>query len=126
MRAVDTNVLVGLLTRGDVRQTASAESFIAQGAWVSVLGLAEAVRVLDSVYQLSSAGQAKAVEMLLSHRQLAVQDHETIASALALFRAKPSLGFSECLMLEMARKAGHLPLGTFDRNLGKIGGAQKL
>jgi predicted nucleic-acid-binding protein len=126
MRAVDTNVLVRLLTRDDVRQTASAESFIAQGAWVSVLGLAEAVWVLDSVYELSSADQAKAIEMLLSHRQLAVQDHETIASALALFRAKPSLGFSDCLMLEMARKAGHLPLGTFDRNLGKIDGAQKL
>jgi hypothetical protein len=25
-----------------------------------------------------------------------------------------------------ARKAGHLPLGTFDRNLSKIGGAEKL
>jgi hypothetical protein len=25
------------------------------------------------------------------------------------------LGFSDCLILETARKAGHLPLGTFDR-----------
>lgn len=64
--------------------------------------------------------------MLLSHQQLTLQDRETIASALALFRAKLSLGFSDCLMLEMARKAGNLPLGTFDRNLGKIEGAQKL
>jgi len=126
MRAVDTNVLVGLLTRDHMRQTASAESFIAKGAWVSVLALAEAVRVLDSVYELSSVDQARAIEMLLSHQQLTVQDGETIASALALFRTKPSLGFSDCLMLEMARKAGHLPLGTFDRNLGKIDGAQKL
>jgi predicted nucleic-acid-binding protein len=109
-----------------MRQTASAESFIAKGAWVSVLALAEAVRVLDSVYELSSVDQARAIEMLLSHQQLTVQDGETIASALALFRTKPSLGFSDCLMLEMARKAGHLPLGTFDRNLGKIDGAQKL
>jgi len=43
-----------------------------------------------------------------------------------LFRAKPSLGFSDCLMIELARRAGHLPLGTFDRSLGKIEGAQKL
>jgi predicted nucleic acid-binding protein len=64
--------------------------------------------------------------MLLSHQQLTVQDRETVAAALALFRIKPSLGFSDCLMLEMARKAGHLPLGTFDRHLGKIEGAQKL
>ncbi len=126
MRAVDTNVLVRLLTRDDMRQTALAESFIAKGAWVSLLALAEAVWVLDSVYELRSADQAKAIEMLLSHQQLALQDRETIASALALFRAKPSLGFSDCLMLEMARKAGNPPLGTFDRNLGKIDGAQKL
>jgi predicted nucleic acid-binding protein len=36
------------------------------------------------------------------------------------------LGFSDCLVLEIARKAGHLPLGTFDRNLSKLDGAQKL
>lgn len=126
MRAVDTNALLRLLTRDDLRQTASAESFIVKGAWVSVLALAEAVWVLDSVYELSSGDQAKAIEMLLNHQQLTVQDGEIVAAALALFRQKPSLGFSGCLMLEMARKAGHLPLGTFDRNLGKIQGAQKL
>jgi predicted nucleic acid-binding protein len=43
-----------------------------------------------------------------------------------LFRAKPSLGFSDCLILNLARNAGHLPLGTFDRNLGKVDGAHKL
>ena len=40
MRAVDTNVLVRLLTRDDIPQTTSAETFIAKGAWVSVLALA--------------------------------------------------------------------------------------
>jgi hypothetical protein len=29
-------------------------------------------------------------------------------------------------MVEVARKAGHLPLGTFDRDLGKVDGAQQL
>ncbi len=43
-----------------------------------------------------------------------------------LFRSRPSLGFSDCLMLQVAEKAGHLPLGTFDRSLGKIEGTQKL
>jgi len=36
------------------------------------------------------------------------------------------VGFSDCLLLELARKAGHLPLGTFDRNLSKLPGAQSL
>jgi hypothetical protein len=29
-------------------------------------------------------------------------------------------------MLEIARKAGHLPLGTFDRSLARADGTQKL
>jgi predicted nucleic-acid-binding protein len=126
MRAVDTNVLVRLITRDDSRQVASAESFIDKGAWVSVLALAEATWVLATVYELSSKDLAKAIEMLLDHRDLVLQDPETVAAALDLFRAKPALGFSDCLMLQLARKAGHLQLGTFDRNLAKVEGTQKL
>jgi predicted nucleic acid-binding protein len=36
------------------------------------------------------------------------------------------VNFSDCLVLELARKAGHLPLGTFDRSLSKLDGVQKL
>ena len=126
MRAVDTNVLVRLITRDDARQTSAAESFIRNGAWVSMLALAEAVWVLGTVYDLTAREQAAAIEMLLNHRDLVMQDGETLAAALELFRTKPSLGFSDCLMLEVARKAGHLPLGTFDRNLAKTAGGQKL
>ena len=126
MRAVDTNVLVRLITRDDVRQTASAESFIDKGAWVPVLALADAAWRLARVYGLSSKDLASAIEMLLNHQDLVLQDPETVSAALELFRAKPALGFSDCLMLQLARKAGHLPLGTFDRNLAKVEGTQKL
>jgi predicted nucleic-acid-binding protein len=125
MRAVDTNVLVRLITRDDSRQVAAAESFVEKGAWVSVLVLAETAWVLTSVYGLSSKDLAGAVEMLLNHRRLVVQDAETVARALELFRARPALGLSDCLILHLARKAGHLPLGTFDRNLATVEGAQK-
>jgi predicted nucleic-acid-binding protein len=126
MRAVDTNVLVRLIARDDFRQTASAESFIEKGAWVSVLTLAEAAWVLATVYELSAKDLARAIEMLLNHQDLVLQDAETVAGALELFRSKPALGFSDCLILQLARKAGHLPLGTFDRNLSKVDGAQRL
>lgn len=126
MRAVDTNVLVRLIARDDTRQTASAEAFVATGAWVSLLALTETFWVLASVYELKAEDQARAIEMLLDHRQLVLQDHESVTAALQLFRSKPSLGFSDCLVLETARRAGHLPLGTFDRKLGKIDGAHKL
>lgn len=87
MRAVDTNVLVRLMTRDDAGQAAAAEAFVAHGAWVP---------------------------------------HVAVAAAVALFRQWPKVGFSDCLMVEVARKAGHTPLGTFDRGSGKIAGAQRL
>src|SRR5512139_1873161 len=54
------------------------------------------------------------------------QDPDVVGAALGHFRRKPSLGFSDCLVLEIARKSGQLPLGTFDRNLGRLDGAQRL
>ena len=126
MRAIDTDVLVRLIVRDDPAQTASATNFIQGGVWASVLAIAEATWVLSRVYGLSSKELAAAIEMLLNNGSLVLQDSETIAEALDLFRKKPSLGFSDCLMLQLARKAGHLPLGTFDRDLGKIEGTQKL
>ena len=126
MRVVDTNILVRLATRDDAKQVAAAEAFIATGAWVSHLVLAEAMWVLASVYDLSPAAIATAVELFLNHRDLSLQDADVVAAALVHFRKRPRLGFSDCLMLEVARKAGHLPLGTFDRELSKLDGAQRL
>jgi predicted nucleic-acid-binding protein len=126
MRAVDTNVLVRLATRDDARQVAAAEAFVEKGAWVSTVVLVESIWVLDAVYELGPKQLATAVEMFLNHRDLTVQDADVVASALALYRRKPALGFSDCLVLEIARKAGHLPLGTFDRALGKVDGAARL
>jgi predicted nucleic-acid-binding protein len=126
MRAVDTNVLVRLITRDDARQASSADAFIAKGAWVPLLALREAIWVLAAVYKRSAKGLAIAIEMLLHHERLILQDSDVVAAALVLFRSRPSLGFSDCLMLQVARKAGNLPLGTFDRGLGKVEGVQKL
>lgn len=126
MRAVDTNVLVRLITRDDARQVIAADRFVERGAWVSHLALAEATWVLASVYDCDEDAIATAVEMLLSHEHLTIQDSECVAAAVARYRQRPRLGFSDCLMVEVARKAGHLPLGTFDRDLGKVDGAQRL
>jgi predicted nucleic-acid-binding protein len=126
MRAVDTNVLVRLLTRDDAMQVAAAERFVKAGAWVSHLVLAETTWVLTAVYGCSSGQVATAVEMLLSHQQLTLQDADTVTAALDHFRSRPALGFSDCLILEIARSAGHVPLGTFDRDLARLAGAERL
>ena len=126
MRAVDTNLLVRLLVRDDANQVNAAEGFVEKGAWVSHLVLAETLWVLDAVYSRSPTQIANAIDLLLNHQNLTLQDADVVALALATFRSRPSLGFSDCLILEIARKAGHLPLGTFDRNLARLDGAHRL
>jgi len=126
MRAVDTNVLVRILARDDPRQVRAADEFVAAGAWVSLLGLAETMWVLSTVYERDVPELGASVEQLLNHKDLILQDREVVAAALETFRSRPALGFTDCLLLEVARQAGHLPLGTFDRNLGKIDGTKKL
>jgi predicted nucleic-acid-binding protein len=124
MFAVDTNILVRLVTGDDPSQVRLAQDFISNGAWVSLLVLAETMWVLASGYSRKPAAIASAVDMLLNHRELVLQDPDVVAAALEHFRSKPGLGFSDCLVLEIARKAGHLPLGTFDRKLSKLSGTR--
>ena len=126
MRAVDTNILVRLFTRDDPKQLAAAEAWITKGAWVSIVVLAETSWVLGSVYELGHDQIATVVEMLLSHEHLSLQDPEVVSAALEQYREGPALGFSDCLVLEIARKAGHLPVGTFDKRLSKLEGAERL
>jgi predicted nucleic-acid-binding protein len=126
MRAVDTNLLVRLLVRDDAKQVAAAEAFVAQGAWVSHLVLAETTWVLDAVYGLPPKQIATAVDMLLRHADLTIQDSDVVAAALAHYSARPKVGFADCLILEVAKKAGHTPVGTFDREMAKLEGAVRV
>lgn len=125
MLAVDTNVLVRLITRDDPKQVAAAEAFVAKGAWVSHLVLAETSWALTASYDLDAEGVATAIEMLLNHRDISLQEPDVVSAALEQFKKRPALGFSGCLVLEVARKTGYLPLGTFDKGLGKLPGAQR-
>jgi predicted nucleic-acid-binding protein len=126
MRAIDTNVLVRLITRDDERQVETAEEFVSKGAWVSHLVLAETSWVLDSVYDRTPEQIAKAIGMLLDHKQLTIQDQDAVEAALEKFRKNKGISFSDLLILEIARKNGHLPLGSFDRELAKLEGIQRL
>ena len=126
MHAVDTNVVLRLLARDERKQLAAAESFVAQGAWVSHLVLAESISVLSAVYGRTPAQLIAALEMMLAHQHLVLQDAETVAAALAHYKRRPALGFSDCLVLEIARRAGHTPLGTFDKALAGLPMTQRL
>ena len=126
MRAVDTNVLVRLIVRDNPKQVEAAEAFIAKGAWVSHVVLVETTWVLESVYELHPELIAVSVEMLLNHEHLTLQDAGAVEAAIERFRAHPKVSFSDALVVEIARKTGHVPVGTFDKALSKVDGTQRL
>ena len=88
--------------------------------------LAETIWVLESVFELSRAAIAKAIDMLLSHQELTLQDADVVRAALAQFQENPKVEFSDCLALEIARKAGHIPIATFDRDFAKLVDVERL
>lgn len=126
MRAVDTNVVVRLIARDDPRQTERAEHFIAKGAWVSNLVLAESIWVLESVYELTKPQIRTVVSMLLEHQQLILQEADAVRGAIEDFSVSGGVGFTDCLVVAIARKNGHVPVGTFDKKLSNLPDAQAL
>ncbi len=65
----------------------------------------------------------RAIETLLSNRLLTIQDRESVSDALSLFRGHKGVNFSDCLILCIARKLGHTPVGTFDAKFARLDGA---
>jgi predicted nucleic-acid-binding protein len=126
MLAIDTNILVRLIARDDPGQAGTAERYVNKGGWISHLVLAESLWVLGSVYDLSRDQISTAIEMLLNHENLTLQDAEVVVSALDQYREHAAVEFSDCLVLEIARKAGHLPMATFDRQFAKLNDVQRL
>ena len=123
MRALDTNVLVRLVTGDPEEQAQRASEFITHGAWVPLAATLECAWVLGSTYSLTSSQLAATLTMLLENDRLMFQDAELIQAAIAIFREKPGIQFADAVILESARRAGHLPLGTFDRKLSTRKGA---
>lgn len=128
MRAVDTNILVRALTGDDPVQSPAAEAFIQANApvWVSHVALVETVWVLDSVYDCGKPQLIEALKRIIDNKELALEEPTVVRSALARYQSKGKIHFEDCMILEIARKAGHLPLATFDKALGKSDGAQTL
>ena len=126
MRAVDTNVLVRLVVRDDQKQVETAQAFVSKGVWVSHVVLAETSWVLQSAFKLNHEMIALAIEIFLNHSQVTIQDADVVEAALENFRKQPAVSFPDNLIVEIARKAGHLPVGTFDHDLGKLDGTQRL
>ncbi len=85
MIAVDTNVLVRLLTDDDLKQAAAARSlFAAEPIWISKTVLLETAWVLRSLYGFEDSAVRDAFIKLLGLKNVHTEDEPSVAAALAL------------------------------------------
>ena len=84
----------------------------------------ETLWVLESVFDLPKERVVRALAALLDNVDLHLQDELAVARALDRFKAGGKVDFTDCLILESAGSAGHLPLGTFDRALARLPGTE--
>jgi len=85
MIAVDTNVLVRLLTGDDPKQAAAARSlFAAEPIWIAKTVLLETGWVLQSVYGFPDDAIRDAFTRLLGLKDVHTEDKASVAAALAL------------------------------------------
>jgi predicted nucleic-acid-binding protein len=85
MIAVDTNVLVRLLTGDDLQQAAAARSLFAAGPiWITKTVLLETGWVLRSLYGFEESAVRDAFTKLLGLKNVHVEDEPSVEAALAL------------------------------------------
>src|SRR6267143_1501230 len=85
MIAVDTNVLVRLLTGDEPKQEAAARSLFAAGpVWIAKTVLLEAGWVLRSLYGFEESAIRDAFTRLLGLKNVRAEDERSVAAALAL------------------------------------------
>ena len=85
MTAVDTNVLVRLLTGDDPKQAAAARSLFAAGPiWIAKTVLVETGWVLRSLYGFEEATIRDAFTRLLGLKNVHAEDESSVVAALEL------------------------------------------
>ncbi|MFP5289224.1 MAG: PIN domain-containing protein [Thermoanaerobaculia bacterium] len=123
MIALDTNVLIRVLTADDPKQTELAERLLREAAeagescFVSDPVLCETEWVLDSYYGVPRSGIAAALESLLARRNLfSFEDADVFRKALDAYR-QGKAEFSDFLIGAKAEARGARTTFTFDRDL---------
>ena len=117
MIAVDTNVLVRLITDDD-RELAdrAARLFEAESVvFVPQIVVCELVWVLTHAYGFDRGAVHDAVRDLVDAKQVLVEEQEEVRRALGRYEARGDL--ADHLILERARRAGCTRVATFDKKL---------
>ena len=129
--ALDTNLLVRLLTNDDSRQAAKVEAWLRDHAtpkapaYVDHLVLCELAWVLERSYSYGRGEVQSALAALLEHDQLKVESPGLVRQALLLHAQGPA-DFSDYLLAARAQAAGYCPVLTLDKKAARTGTHQLL
>jgi predicted nucleic-acid-binding protein len=131
MIGLDTNVVVRYIVQDDPRQSAAAARLIEGGltprepGFVPLVVLCELVWVLESCYDATRAEVAQAIRVLLTAKQILVEQPAVAWKALRAYEAGGA-DLADGVILETSRAAGCEKLLTFDRRAAKLPGAELL
>lgn len=131
MIALDTNLLVRLLTNDDPRQAAKVEAWLKANAtpktpaYVDHVVLCELGWVLERGYGYSRAEVHGALAALLEQDRLKLESPALVRQALLLY-AGGAADFSDYLLAARTQAAGYSPVLTFDKRAARTATHQLL
>jgi len=129
--ALDTNVLVRLITRDDEAQAQRAKAVFDThadedgGLLVTDIVLVELCWTLARSYELGRADIARTVQALLDNASIALESAAAVKCALAHFEAGRA-DFPDCLLVAKAGLAGCSQTLSFDRRMQPLPGVTLL
>ena len=124
MIALDTNVLVRVLTRDDPEQAAlAAEVMKSDDLFVCKTVLLELEWVLRFAYRFGRPAIAHALRHLLGLSRLLVEDDKAVVSSLAAYEA--GMDFADALHLSSSAQ-GVTELATFDRAFARTAASAEI
>ena len=130
MIALDTNVLVRILTEDDAAQVAKIHKAMEElktqePAFVSNVVLIELAWVLLTNYRYTRTGLAEAMETLLRSHDVILENAAATWQAIAAFRGS-KVSFADCMIAQAALSAGCEYTLTFDIAAAKLPGMRLL
>ncbi len=127
MIGLDTNVLIRVLVDDGLLDVAKSRDFVAARAGeghdfhIDAVVLAETAWVLETVFGYGRADIAKVIEALLGNAAYVLDGRESVAVALAQFRASKA-DFSDCLIVARNTATGCEGTATLDKAMKRLSG----
>lgn len=127
MAAVDTDVLIRLLTQDAPGPTRKAEALLAAHAplWISLPVLVESHFVLTRLYGWQKPALVAMLQAMTSSREFIFQDQAAVLAATSQWLTAKA-GFIDCLNVALSDAHGRGPLATFVQQAAKLPGATRL